>query len=666
MSLTADEQLMLLAARAAPDADARHRIRELVAAPLDWERFVEIAVRHGVAPLADRGLGLALGSDRLEVVPARANAELERLAATSAVRNERLLAALSAILDALRSRGIRPLGLKDLGLAVEVFPEPGLRPLGDLDLLIRRDEYDEVTRAMGELGYRPRMARGASFTLTHGWGHHLRRERDNVWVDVQWNVLQREWGTPGVDRRSFDPDVLRDGAYGVMLPRSGSCELLVGPPEATLFHLCSHLEGHEYAELILFCDIAELLRQRAAELDWDRLVGLAERFEAKATVSYVLDLTRRMLAAPVPAEAMTALAGDTFRGAVFPAVFGGLGALHYSLDDIQAKIGPPPSLMGRLESAVRDHAANARALYDEVDAVLGDFTAAGGELMVLASDGSGRRFPDPRLQAFGTVELVVLQDDVDRLDAICAARGYAPGPDGSSARVIAREGGELEVRMRAARADILFASPAQASTNREIARRSLAVRLRGRRVAAEGEIAAIRVTGVDRAELVAWLLARLGARTHDALFALPPLLDALSALLDRPGAQAVIARASGVGAGAAVERGIAIAAGFAVDDPLIAELSAAFPGAAAASALEWAREGPEAEQARQDLRDAYLGVLCLLQARRGERRPLLGAMARGRNGASSQLATIAAALSRALRGQAGPAPRPPEVYWLEG
>ena len=650
MSFTADERLMLLAARSDPDEPARRQMRDLAAGPVDWDRFVTTSVRHGVAPLAHRGLTAALG-DSGDGPGASARAELARLAARSTARNERLLAALSAVLMSLESHAIRPLALKDLGLAIEVFPEIGLRPLGDLDLLIGRTQYGAVARTLARLGFDSLNAAGASFTLTHGWGHHFRRERDNVWLDIQWNVLQREWDEPAAGRRSFDPDVLREDAHPVTLPGPDGATLLVGSPEATLFHLCSHLEGHEYGELVLFCDIAESLRRQAAELDWDRVVAIAERFEAKATVYHVLELTRRLLGAPVPSAALAALADDTFRGAVFPAVFGGLGALHYAVDDIEAKVGPPAALRRRIGDSVRAQAANARALYDEVDRIVGDAAAAGAELVLLASSGSGRRFPDPRLDAFGVVDIVVLEHDLARLQTACAHTAA----------------GALEVQIRTATAGELFASPAPALTNREIARLSFARRLaRGRDIGyGDRDVGHIRIAGLDRIELVVWLLARLGESRHDALFGLPPLLDVLRALRAQPTAADVIAHAARLDLAEPVARGISLIAEVAAEHPLIGRL-VELRGAGDASALEWAREGPDVGEAQKALRDAYLVALCLMQAQPGERRALVRAMTRRRGSESATLAAVARRALRAAPGVSRPARRAPRVYWLEG
>jgi hypothetical protein len=663
MSFAPEEQLLLLASRSEPAPDDCSRMQQLAARPLQWDRLVETAVRQGVAPMVHRGLVVGLGRSHSELVPEPPRSRLEELAATSSARNRRLLGVVGEILHALDGRGIRPLGLKDLGLAVEVFPDPGLRPLGDLDLLVAHDEYEEVAAAMAGIGFESLMTPGATFMLAYGWGHHFRRAEGNVWVDLQWNVLQREWGAPAVGRRSFDPAVLRDGAYGVQLPGDAECELLVPSREAMLFHLCSHLEGHEYGELILFCDIAECLRCWEDELDWERVISIARRFEAEATVFHVLRLTRSLLGAPVPEHVLAELSRDTFRAGVFPAIFGGLGWMHFSLDDIEANVAPPAGLMARLDARVRGQVVRGQSLYDELDGVVADFREANGELLVLQGHGESRRFPDPQLEPFGTVDLVVLDRDLGRLREVAGARGYLKDAGGDLTRTLVTGAGPLEVRIEIAAPGALFDDQPAALTNREIVKRSLGARLARRGAGADA--ACLRAVGVGAADMLVWLLARLGDRGHDVLFGLPPILDVLRGLRGLPDPGAVVERARARGVATAVARGAALVDEIVPGDPLIGALQEQLGVHEAPAALEWAREGPGAEEAQGELRSAYLLTLCLLEARGEERGLLLRGLVRRRNGDGTPLGSIARGVVRTIPGLLRPTPRPPAVYWLE-
>src|SRR5439155_8542421 len=122
MSFAPEDRLVLRCARIDPSERALGEARALLAGPLDWDYVVESAVRHGVAPLVHRTLA------RLEPPATVPAAELAQLAAVSERRSVRLFGVVTEIVAALAAAGVRTLGLKDLGLALEVYPEPGLRP----------------------------------------------------------------------------------------------------------------------------------------------------------------------------------------------------------------------------------------------------------------------------------------------------------------------------------------------------------------------------------------------------------------------------------------------------------------------------------------------------------------------------------------------------------
>jgi hypothetical protein len=669
MTLAREEQLILLASRPRRDEAAQARLEALVIEPLDWRYVIRTAVRHGVAPLVGKSLARAAVA-----APDDTMAELDRLASISSARNARMARVLAEIVTALADDGILPVALKELGLAYEVFPEPGLRPLGDLDLLIRPGEYDAASLAMRAIGFEPLMTRGRSpYTLAYGWGHHFRRPDGNVWVDLQWNVLQREWSVTG-GRRIFDPELLHDGAHAMTLPGAGAPELLVPAPEPNLLHLAAHLEGHDYAELILFCDIAEALAAWEGSLDWDEVVGLARRFEAGASLYHVLRLTAALLGATVPAEVLADLGREAFRGGLY-GVFGGLNWLHFALDEIATTVRPPRSLMRRLERDVRQDVAVRRTVYEEVDALAADVRREGARLALVESAGVGRRFPDERLPRVGALRLVVLAEDLAAADAALEARGYGVDSSGGRSRELpvrsdeplaGEQPFELAVAVRRGDPAALFASAGTSRSNSSWALESVIIRLPWTAADAPG-VAPVELVAVTPETLVAALLARLGGRRHDALIAVPPVLDALRAIDRRAEPERLVQAARSRQAGDAFARGVAIMDGLGLGPALPAGLVEAV-GAAddGPRVLEWAREGPDAPEGASELRTAYLVALCLLQARGGERRPLLRALtARGERD-RSPLASIAAGVADGLRRAAvAGSDGQPSVYWLE-
>jgi hypothetical protein len=98
---------------------------------------------------------------------------------------ERQLAEIQAALD---KASIPFLILKGLPLAHELYPEPGLRPVGDLDLLVRRRFRDAALSVLASLGYR---LPAAALPLWYYRRHHfhvllVRSGGESLAVELHW------------------------------------------------------------------------------------------------------------------------------------------------------------------------------------------------------------------------------------------------------------------------------------------------------------------------------------------------------------------------------------------------------------------------------------------------------------------------------------------------
>ena len=194
MGLAREEQLLIQCSRVDMSdhqiADATALLRE----SLDWDYILETSITHAVAPLFFHGLSRVLQVMTPDnCVPEPILAELQKLSRGSRSRNRRLYRVLGDIAKAFQRAKIPVLGLKDIQLAREVYPDMALRPMGDVDILIHFSDYDKAAKCLAELGFVSLPSSDIPYTLKYAWGQHFCRPADGVWVDLQWNVLQMEW-----------------------------------------------------------------------------------------------------------------------------------------------------------------------------------------------------------------------------------------------------------------------------------------------------------------------------------------------------------------------------------------------------------------------------------------------------------------------------------------
>jgi hypothetical protein len=666
VTLAPEERLLLECARTEIDAEGTRRAAALLRPTLDWQYVLDASIRHGVAPLLRDGLD-QIGD--LEGVPGWFIDRLTELHRGSAARNARLFAILEEILVAMRREGVDPVGLKDIQLAVDVYSRPAQRPMGDVDLLVRQSDWDAASRALVRLGFLPRPAADVPYTRRYAMAQHFRRATDEIWIDLQWNVLQREWDMFGEGTFVYDGAEMWSRAATM---DAGGFEIRVPKLEDMLFHLCLHLEGHLYCELILFCDIAELLRRRGDEVDWDELVALTRRYRAEASVYYVLLLTRQLLGVGPPEHVLAALRPRSFKGALFMPVFGNLTSLHLSLDEMRLAASPPRQVLDDLELVARRQAARAMQLHRELDGLAHAFLDVGARLLLWDGTRPPRVFPDTALAPFGSLEAFVLASDRACLDAALSHRGFDRSR--KECGIVSRDpvlaGRTTRLALTVEASTDLSRSLSDAPpgpSNAAAALRSL--RARARRGAVDDAQASARLVVhlLAPEELAVVLAARAGRARTDRLFRLVSLLELLSRLpapLD--GLRlAEVARIQGV------EREVAgglRAVGAVVDSPR-ADLEDALArlGDVTPRLLEWARYGPSSLRRFPWLRDAYYFVFCVvsLASRRERARYLLRSIV-GSDGVRPVLPGIVLAVARgAVRSLQRPRSTRELAYWIE-
>ena len=93
------------------------------------------------------------------------------------------------IIKEFKNKDIDCLILKGLYLAFSVYPDAGLRPMIDVDLLVKRADLDKITCILNELGYAevsPRMQRGYGCDATF-----YSKDKD-CFIDIHWDLCQYE------------------------------------------------------------------------------------------------------------------------------------------------------------------------------------------------------------------------------------------------------------------------------------------------------------------------------------------------------------------------------------------------------------------------------------------------------------------------------------------
>ncbi len=266
------------ACRRDPDPAA---VRRALIGGADITVAVAAACEHRIGPLLWRALGAAQARDTL-------GAERTALGGMAdAFKMEALLLIPDAVDLAVRpltDAGLEPVVLKGPAVAAR-YPEPGLRPMEDIDLLLPRSLHQRALNALRAAGWRVVRPGGADrydTALVHG--------------EVPSLLLELHYGLEGSSQRvtALDPGAL----WAVRQPLDVAGTPAFGLPLAEeLVVLAAHAgkPHHGFVRLMWIADLAMLVGEaaaRGAPVDWDRVRAIADDARCTTVVGAALALAR--------------------------------------------------------------------------------------------------------------------------------------------------------------------------------------------------------------------------------------------------------------------------------------------------------------------------------------------------------------------------------------
>lgn len=248
-----------------------------------WDSLISLAKGEGVAPLLYAKFQAAGWPAE---APARACTMLAGDYYRSAACYSLLRAELERILNALAEADVRVLVLKGMSLAGRLYPDPALRPMSDLDLLIPAEQVGTAVGCIESCGYR---VQKSSYHVVL-WGG----PGEQVNVELHWSL------TPGQTGEASE------NCSGFLWGNTQPLEVLPGQVlscEADLLYLSAHLilQHGGRPRLIWLYDLHLLLTAQAASLDWPALFQRAEELGWEAPLAAALSLVQECLGSPLPA-----------------------------------------------------------------------------------------------------------------------------------------------------------------------------------------------------------------------------------------------------------------------------------------------------------------------------------------------------------------------------
>jgi cellulose synthase/poly-beta-1,6-N-acetylglucosamine synthase-like glycosyltransferase len=266
-----------------------------------WPRLLDLSCAHDVAGFVHANIqrtGLN------QAVPSKISASLLAYRRDVLARNMKLQNTYSAATSLFGKAGIDVIPLKGFAFLEKIY-SPDVRPMWDIDLLVRPEVVDCASQQLESIGYLP----VANPTLN---GESWCTER--LFVDAETRTaIDLHWDL--VNIRPFpriSPYPIAD-LWATAEPTDRPFVHHLSP-EHVVLHTAIHASLHHHSRrLIHLVDLAELVSALGERIDWPRVEELASRSRLRNPTHASFLLAHRLVAAAIPDSIISGLTPPRYR-----------------------------------------------------------------------------------------------------------------------------------------------------------------------------------------------------------------------------------------------------------------------------------------------------------------------------------------------------------------
>jgi hypothetical protein len=242
-----------------------------------WEELLVLAEMNGVAGFFFRHLVCEYGSELPDSVNKKATSHYQETVSA----NQAMLAALARVAERLKKANLTILALQGVTL-LNLYQDPGLRPLGDIDLLVRPgSDKERLLRLLSELGFRPSTPHYPDLV-----------EKDSVRFDIHTHPL----GTERIASREFVfPGNIADIWAHAEPMGTVATSVLVPANADNIILLAAHALKHGYRRIIWLADVYLYLQHlQSIDPSLVKLHRRAKLWHQEKSLGYAIELATRV------------------------------------------------------------------------------------------------------------------------------------------------------------------------------------------------------------------------------------------------------------------------------------------------------------------------------------------------------------------------------------
>jgi hypothetical protein len=294
LELSIEDKLILAAARLNLADDEIRLMDQWIMSVCNWEYFTDNVIRNGAGPLVYKNFTYA---ENYSLIPSETISKLKQAYFLACDRNEIFYKHFQKTANALSDKGISVIALKGIFLAEVIYKEIGLRPMSDIDILVKKEDTEESIKTLLDTGYAFHEIVKTKYISKFYHNKHLPPlVSGNISIELHIEA-QAEVSGYNVNINDYWKNAISSG-------QSDTRSLALSPNDL-LQYLCLHLDNHFYSgkiQLYLFCDIAEVLKYYRNDFNWEMFYKSCDEYNCTKNVYRHLILAHKYFDAPLPED----------------------------------------------------------------------------------------------------------------------------------------------------------------------------------------------------------------------------------------------------------------------------------------------------------------------------------------------------------------------------
>lgn len=273
---------------------------------IHWQSLCTMALQEGIAPLLFWRLRQ---SGLLARVPKALAESLCRKYYLTGATAAFCTSQLHDLLPRCQEAGLPIIILKGAVLAELYYPNPALRAMSDIDILVKAEDLATLDIIFSQAGYRTDISHAKTqkneqktYLTTRTY---RRQDREGLPFHVHTHLLNST-----IPNDYFlDNFPIAQIWHAARRVRIANSEALVLSSHHQILHLAEHSlrVTHSLTKLQYLYDINRVIHNQTSEIDWQTLCEEAQEWRMESFLYYPLTLACQWLKAPVPPSVLTRL-----------------------------------------------------------------------------------------------------------------------------------------------------------------------------------------------------------------------------------------------------------------------------------------------------------------------------------------------------------------------